>query len=195
MALTIDLGFSDDERCRVAALYWHAFRRKLRPAFASESRGLAIVAASLRADRVLVARDGGAVVGMCGYRRDGVGAVTPTWRTLRAELSWPAAARAALLLGVLARGDVGGVLVLDGICVDDAQRGRGVGTALLDAAASLARAEGLSAVRLSVVDTNPRAEALYRRRGFSPVGSASLGSLSVVYGFDRYTIMERREEG
>lgn len=195
MDVTIGYGFTADERAGVADLYWQAFRRKLRPAFASDGRGRGIVAASLRADRTLVARADGAVVGMCGYRQGGAGAASPTWRLLRAQLSWPAAVRAALVLGVLARSDVEGALVLDGICVGDAQRGRGAGSALLEAAAAHARAEGLRAVRLSVVDTNPRAQALYRRRGFVPVESGSMGALSGVYGFDRYTSMERRVDG
>lgn len=194
MDVTIGHGFAEDEREQVAALYWQAFRRKLRPAFSSDARGLAIVAASLRADRTLVARAGGTVVGMCGYRQHGAGAVSPTWRVLRSQLSWPAASWCALVLGVLARSDVEGVLVLDGICVDDSQRGRGTGSALLEAASEHARAEGMHAVRLSVVDTNPRAEALYRRRGFVPVDSGSMGALSFVYGFDRYTSMERRAD-
>lgn len=195
MDIAIDHGFTDDERDRVAALYWQAFRRKLRPAFASDERGRVILAASLRADRTLVARTGGDVVGMCGYRQNGAGAASITWRMLRRHLSWIAAARAALILGVLARSDVDGVLVLDGICVDGAARGRGTGSALLEAAADHARGQGLRAVRLAVVDTNPRAEALYRRRGFVPIDSGSMGALARVYGFARYTTMERRVDG
>lgn len=195
MGMEIGHGFVDVERERVADLYWQAFGRKLRPAFASVENGQAVVAASLSSDRTLVAREDGAVVGMCGYRAGGRGAVAPTWRLLRAQFSWLAAARAAIVLATLERSDVDGVLVLDGICVDDSSRGRGTGTALLEAAADYAAAEGLRAVRLAVVDSNPRAEALYRRRGFVPVGSGSMGMLASVYGFDRYTSMERRVSG
>lgn len=192
METTIVRGFTATERGRVAALYWAAFSRKLGLAFASAEHGLSVVTASLRADRTLIARSGADVIGMCGFHKNGAGAVPVTWRSLRAILPWPSAARAALVLSPLSRGDVDGSLVLDGICVDDANRGRGAGTALLEAAVELARVEGLRAVRLSVIDTNPRAEALYRRRGFERVSTGSLGPLSIVYGFDRYTTLERR---
>lgn len=192
MTILIARGFSSDERSPVAALYWQAFRRKLRPAFSSDERGLSVVTASLRADRTFVARTDAGVVGICGYRQAGVGAVSPTFRGLRGELSFAAALRAALVLSPLARSDVSGVLVLDGICVADDQRGRGTGTALLETASDSARASGLRAVRLSVVDSNPRAEALYRRQGFVPVGGGTMGSLASIYGFDRYTTMEKK---
>lgn len=192
MEITIGRGFSATERGRVAALYWAAFGRKLGPAFASVERGLSVVTASLRSDRTLIARSGNNLVGMCGFHRDGAGAVPVTWRSLRASLPWLAAVRATLVLSPLSRGDTDDTLVLDGICVDGASRGRGTGTALLEAAVELARSEGLRSVRLSVVDTNPRAEALYRRRGFEQVATGSMGPLSSVYGFDRYTTMERR---
>lgn len=195
------LGFEDGERGRVADLHWEAFRRKLGPAFADEATGRDVVRAGLRGDRVLVARLGGegaatsddpsAVVGICGFHAAKAGALDLTWARLRSRLSLPAAVRATAVLGVLAASDRPGVLVLDGLCVAPEQRGRGIGTALLDAAGELARGRGLRAVGLSVVDTNPRAEALYRRLGFRSVRRGRLGPLAGVYGFDGYAVMER----
>ncbi len=47
-------------------------------------------------------------------------------------------------------------------------RGRGVGSALLDAVEERARARGCCKITLEVHDTNDRAKALYERRGFGP---------------------------
>lgn len=55
------------------------------------------------------------------------------------------------------------------IAVRDGHRGFGLGTALLDALLSAARAEGRRAVSLSVGRTNP-AVRLYERAGFEPFG-------------------------
>jgi ribosomal protein S18 acetylase RimI-like enzyme len=75
-------------------------------------------------------------------------------------------------LPTLVAGDVAGVLtyVIDGdalevVSIEAAERGQGVGTALLDAAAALARAAGLR--RLWLVTTNDNLDALrfYQRRG------------------------------
>lgn len=99
--------------------------------------------------------------------------------------------RASVVLSLLSRTNPPGSLVFDGICVDGAARGRGIGTALLSAADDHARRAGARAVRLSVVDNNRRAGALCERRGFLPVHSGALGVLAPVYGVDRYATMER----
>jgi ribosomal protein S18 acetylase RimI-like enzyme len=190
-AVTITRGFTEDERARVGSLYWEAFGRKLRSGFADQATGMAVVRAVLRPDHMLVARRGDDVVGVCGFYDAGTGAAELTWSRLRRTLSIPASLRASLVLSLLSRTNHPGSLVLDGICVDGSARGLGIGTALLSEAARHARRAGARAVRLSVVDSNPRARALYERQGFVAVDSGSLGPLSRVYGFDGYTSMER----
>lgn len=190
-AVQIDLGFDESEREHIGALYWEAFRRKLRPAFGDDAVGLRVIRAAMRSDRMLVARSEGGVVGVCGFHADGTGAVELSMKSLRSHLSIGGALRAALVLGVLAREEHPGSLVLDGICVDADQRGAGIGTSLLDAAERLARNRGATSVRLSVVDSNPRARALYMRRGFVQIESGALGLLGFVYGFDRYTVLTK----
>ena len=188
--VSIDEGFTEGEREHVAALYWEAFGRKLRPGFVDEPTGRAVVRAALRSAHLLVARQEDHVVGVCGFYQAGTGAADLGWSRLRESLSVPAALRASLVLSVLSRSDRPDALVLDGICVDRAARGRGIGTSLLSAADDKARRIGARTVRLSVVDVNPRARALYERHGFTPVGRGTLGPLSPVYGFDGYTTME-----
>lgn len=186
----IGLGFEADERDRVGFLYWEAFSRKLRPAFAGMRIGAATVPALLRSDRMFVARRRSEVIGVCGFYEATTGTMDLSWSGLRRRMGFVGALRAGLVLSALARDGDAGVLVLDGICVDSAARGLGTGSALLDAAKEHARHTGARAVRLSVVDGNPRARSLYERRGFLPVGSFSMGLLAPVYGFQGYTTME-----
>jgi ribosomal-protein-alanine N-acetyltransferase len=49
-------------------------------------------------------------------------------------------------------------------------QGRGLGQQLLDAVQDLARAQAMASLWLEVRESNHRARALYRRRGFSEVG-------------------------
>jgi ribosomal protein S18 acetylase RimI-like enzyme len=81
--------------------------------------------------------------------------------------------------------------LLDGLCVDPAARGTGVGTALLVAITEEARARGYRGVRLDVVDTNPRARALYEREGFVALRTVEMGPLRHLFGFARSTTMIR----
>ncbi|MEO1550281.1 MAG: GNAT family N-acetyltransferase [Pseudomonadota bacterium] len=62
-------------------------------------------------------------------------------------------------------------------------RGQGVGTRLLSAVEALARARGCTCLRLDVIDTNPRARALYVRQGFEPQAPQRLGPFAGVFGF------------
>ena len=186
----ISRGLGDSERSRVAELYWEAFARKLRPGFRDDQTGVQAVKAGLQSENVLIARRHGALLGVCGFYGAKSGAVDLTWSSLRRTLTISAATRASTVLAVLSRSTRSDALVLDGICVDRAARGLGIGTALLNAASSYARSIDVRRVRLSVVDSNPRARALYERQGFRPVGGGALGFLSVVYGFDGYTTME-----
>ena len=78
---------------------------------------------------------------------------------------------------------------MDGICVDADARGCGLGTALLQAIKDDARAQGKTAVRLDVIDTNPRARALYEREGFDAIGTETLGPFSLIFGFRSSTRM------
>ena len=62
------------------------------------------------------------------------------------------------------------VLSVDGLAVAPDARRLGVGTALLDAAVSLAGQRGVRRLRLRVLSTNPGAQAFYERRGFVAEG-------------------------
>ena len=82
-----------------------------------------------------------------------------------------------------------GTLLMDGISVDAIMRGQGVGTALLNAIKAEAIRRGATAVRLDVIDANPRARALYERQGFEAIGTDHLGPLRWIFGFRSSTKM------
>lgn len=180
---------------RAAELYHEAFRAKLRPALGAGPRGRRLLSRSLHHDRLLCAVSDGAVVGVLGYHLGGRGAFTVTLRDVAATYSpWSAWLR-VLLLRLLHRRPRPGELLLDGVCVDASVRGLGIGSALLDAATDLAREVGATSVRLSVVDTNPRARALYERLGFVAGRTEEMGALRHVYGFGAATEMVRPVPG
>ena len=68
---------------------------------------------------------------------------------------------------------------MDGICVDETARGQGIGSLLLDAITDEARSQGLRFVRLDVIDANPRAKALYERKGFKSGENPTVGSVTI----------------
>lgn len=190
--VTIRPGVPDSAgRDRAAALYQEAFGAKLRPALGDDARTRRLLAAALDPAHLLCAVRDGEVVGVLGFHHHGGSAFRLRYRDLARTWSpWTAWLR-MLLLAPLDRTPRPGELLLDGVCVDASVRGLGIGTRLLDAATELARDHGADRVRLSVVDGNPRARALYERLGFRATRTTDLGPLRHLYGFARATDLVR----
>lgn len=187
-------GVPVGQRRRAAELFWEAFAAKLAPALGDRERGVALLEATLGADRLLCAVTDGRLVGVLGYHESGRGAFDLAYRDLVAHYSrWSAWLR-VLLLAPLDRTPRRGELLLDGICVDASARGSGIGTRLLDAAVELAQDHGAGSIRLSIVDTNPRARALYERHGYVAGRTERFGAIGQVYGASAATSMVRPVE-
>ena len=97
----------------------------------------------------------------------------------------------ALIMSVLERETHPGELQMDGIAVDKNSRGMGVGTALLNAIFEKGKKFELHTVSLDVIDSNPRAMALYTRLGFNEVGSETTGPFRYIFGFHKSTKMRK----
>ncbi|MDX2004873.1 MAG: GNAT family N-acetyltransferase, partial [Meiothermus sp.] len=80
-------------------------------------------------------------------------------------------------------------LTLDGLAVAPEARSRGVGRALLGAVLEYAQRHGFASVRLDVVDTNPRARALYEHLGFRETATQHLPLLERWLGFSASSTM------
>lgn len=191
-AVRVVRGFASDDRATVAALYWEAFGDKLGRVLGPPARALRFVEAALSPAHALCAYDGATLLGVAGFKdADGAlvgGEVADMARIYgRAGALWRAG-----LLALLSREVENARFLMDGLVVAPAARGRGVGTALLDAVAAEARARGFREVRLDVVDENPRARALYERHGFRAVARHRTGLLGPVFGFRAATAMVLR---
>ncbi|GAA4656708.1 GNAT family N-acetyltransferase [Streptomyces chumphonensis] len=180
---------------RVAELYWEAFGRKLGPALGPPEAGRRFLAAHLHRDRAVVALVGGAVVGVAGYQLDGRGLTGGDTRAVLDAYGLFRGLPRLALLALLERTPAAGELVMDGIAVDAGHRGGGIGGMLLEEVVRLAADHGRSTVRLDVIDTNPRARALYERRGFTAGPTQRTPYLRRLMGFTAVTTMRRSTDG
>ncbi|WP_371807761.1 GNAT family N-acetyltransferase [Ruegeria sp. HKCCD7559] len=190
MTVTISRGFADQERAQAAVLFWQAFAAKLGKVMGPDEKGLAFFEIALNPDFALVARDeAGRMLGLAGFKtRDGSFA-GGNMSDLARVYGWFGATWRALVLSVLERELKPGVFQMDGIFVAAEARGKGVGTALLNAIKSEARNRDISEVQLDVIDTNPRARNLYEREGFQPRGQEKTGPLKYLFNFSSVTKM------
>lgn len=188
-------GVPEGEEERVAALYWEAFGRKLAPALDPPEVGRRFIADHLRHDRGVTALVEGRVVGVAGYR---LGDRALTGGGVKDVLSAYGLFRGLPRLAVLAlfeRTPAEGELVMDGIAVDTAHRGGGIGGLLLEEIAAVAADHGCRRVRLDVIDVNPRAKALYERHGFTTVRTERTPYLRGLMGFGAVATMHRPVTG
>jgi ribosomal protein S18 acetylase RimI-like enzyme len=190
--VTVRRGVPAGAERRAAELYWEAFGRKLGPALNPPDKAVPFIAAHLNADRAVCALLDGQLVGLAGYQLGGraltggsASAVLRTYGHLRGL-------HRLLLLALFERRPARGQLVMDGIAVDPDIRGRGVGSLLIKEVAAVAAEHDCRDIRLDVIDTNPRARALYERLGFTAVRTEHTPYLRGLLGFGALTTMRRR---
>ena len=190
--MKITTGIPPENRDEAAALYWEAFGEKLGLILGPKDRALAFVNSVLRPDHGICAHDEtGQLLGIAGFKTAKGALVGGEFRDLVRIYGWISAFVRSLLLAALERDVENERFLMDGIFVAKAARGQGVGTALLDAVAAEAKSRGYTQVRLDVVDTNPRAKALYRHVGFKEVKTVKTGLFKYIVRFGAATTMVR----
>lgn len=190
---TLQIGLPANLRTDAARLYWQAFGSKLGFVMGPEPRALAYLSQVIRGDHAIVAvSEEGQLLGLAGFKTPqgsfasgGQGQLRESYGTLGGL--W----RARLLTWLSSEIDDNNFL-LDGLCVAAHMRSQGLGTALLSAISAEARARGYPAVRLDVVETNTRAQALYQRLGFVVTQRQNIGVLHHVFGFTQAITMVRK---
>ncbi len=190
--IEIQLGVPADQHQNAATVYYEAFAGKLGPILRDREAAIAWIARDLKPDRAFVALIDGEVVGIIGFWHRGVALTDLSFETGRSLFGlWGILWRLPLLV-LFDREPAKDELLLDGIAVAESARGQGAGSRLLEAVARFAEREGYRQLRLDVVDTNPRAKALYERRGYEAIAHERYGILSRWLGFEGSTQMVRR---
>jgi ribosomal protein S18 acetylase RimI-like enzyme len=170
VGMVVRPGSSDDASVLVG-LYLAAFSMELTAVFGGPAEAMARRA--VNPDRALVASIGDHVVGFAALAdrerrfvepgaRDFDAVYGPLMRRVRAWM-WSRATTTPRPHQLL----------LEGLAIEPAARGKGVGTQLLQAVDERARELGRTEVILEVIDTNPRAKALYQRNGYRTVATVT----------------------
>lgn len=190
--MKIITGIPDANRGEAAALYWDAFGEKLGFTLGPKYRALAFITRVLRADHGICAfGDDGRLLGVAGFKTSQGALVGGDFRDMRKIYGWVGSSIRVLLLAALERDVENERFLMDGIFVAQEARGKGVGTALLKAVYAEAKKRGYHQVRLDVIDTNPRARALYLHEGFEEVETRQIGVMRHIFGFNAATTMVR----
>lgn len=192
MKITLLADLPDPLRADAARIYWDAFGGKLGAVLGPEAKALAYLTRILRRDHCICALDeGGRLLGLAGFKSVEGSFAGGTLSEMARTYGWIGSRWRAAVLWLLSREIDNHRFLVDGICVARDQRGRGVGTALLQALYAEAQARGYAMIRLDVIDTNWRARALYERLGFVALRTERIGPLRYIFGFSASTTMVR----
>ncbi|MEL6596855.1 MAG: GNAT family N-acetyltransferase [Pseudomonadota bacterium] len=190
MKITLLPGFTEAERAHAAQLYWQAFSGKLGKLMRPDAKALGFLEDVLNPDFAISARDdAGALLGLAGFKTADGALVGGELSDMQRHYGLWGGIWRGVLLSILERDLEEGILLMDGIFVDARARGLGIGTQLLTAILHEARRRNLSQVRLDVIDSNPRARALYERVGFEAGKTEHIGPLRHLVGFSYATRM------
>lgn len=190
--MKITSGIASADRATVAALYWEAFGDKLGAILGPKHRALAYISQVLQADHGICAHDAtGLLLGVVGFKTHRGALVDGSFADMRRIYGCAGACLRTALMAALLNDTDNERFLIDGIFVAPAARGRGIGTALLSAIRDEARSRGYRQIRLDVVDTNPRAKALYLREGFVVFRTQKMGPWRYLMGFDTCITMVR----
>lgn len=192
--VTVRRGVPAGAERRVAELYWDAFGRKLGPALNPPDKAVSFLAAHLNADRAVCALLDGQLVGLAGYQLGGRALTGGSASAVLHAYGHLRGLHRLLLLALFERHPAPGQLVMDGIAVAPGIRGRGIGSLLIEEVAAVAAEQDCREIRLDVIDANPRARALYERRGFTAVRTERTPYLRGLLGFRAVTTMRRPVE-
>lgn len=155
-----------------------------------KAKALAFIETVLDGSHAICAHDNsGQLLGVAGFKTHKGALVGGTFRDLTQIYGVFGATWRAGLLSLLERDTENERFLMDGIFVAPDARGQGVGTELLRAIMAEAKMRDYAQVRLDVIDTNPRARALYERLGFVVVDTHHLGPLRHIFGFRSSTTM------
>ena len=189
--MNVQSGIADYHLDAAAALYWQAFGPKLGKVLGPDDKAIRFIRRVIDPAFGLSVTDGESLLGVAGFKTYEGALVGGTFRDVASVYGWFGAAWRVAVLALLERDVENDRFLMDGIFVAAQARGFGVGTALLQDIYAQGHKRGYAEVRLDVIDTNPRAKALYAREGFVEVKTDHLGPLGWIFGFKSATTMVR----
>ncbi|MHB1294114.1 MAG: GNAT family N-acetyltransferase [Anaerolineae bacterium] len=190
-ALQIRRSVDEADRVVMAAIYWEAFGRKLRPALGARERALRVLEQDLHPEAAFGAYRGGELLGIAGVTVENERILDVRSATCVAEYGWLRGRILARMMGYVYNQPHEGEVYVSALAVTPKARGQGVGTALLEEVLAYTHALGKHSIGLEVIDTNPGARRLYERMGFGVVKHQRM-PYARFWGFTGMDIMLKR---
>ncbi len=184
----------DEFRTSAVRLYFSALKEKLEPILGSDGRAQEVLASTIATDKCIVAICNEKLVGLLGTQTNHGGFVNPSLKTMIRTYGLSGGILRMAGLALIHHATRPDELYVDGVAVAHDMRGQGIGTHLFELLERVAIRKGIRMISLEVIDTNPRAKALYEHMGFLAVKQQTLWPLNwfLKFPFRSATLMVKK---
>lgn len=187
----VEQGVPESHREVAAALYADVFAEKYRALIGEGEQARRIIAQCIVLSQAFAAFDGERLVGVAGFHRESAHFLRLRLAVLVQEFGTMAGFWRFFLYLCQRKRVPRRDLLMDGLVVAADYRSKGVGSLLIQRLVEYGRRLGFTGLRLSVVDTNPRAQMLYERLGFRVLQTRQYHHLEGWIPFTVLTIMRK----
>jgi ribosomal protein S18 acetylase RimI-like enzyme len=185
-------GLPKEHAASATEVFWDGFSFKFRKVLRDPIRAKKFLLRTFDPEAMVLVVDDSDVLGFLGVTDLDHPMQADEWAAARDTYGFFGALGKSLLLAPLEQKPPPGALHVEWIAVSKSARGKGVGSILMAEAEAIAHERGLQQLVLDVIDSNPRAQALYERLGYEVESNKSAWPVGWLYGFKRYTHMVKR---
>ena len=164
-------------------LYLSALEEKLMPILGGGDSAMQVLTQNIDLDHCFIALCDDRLVGILGLQTNEGSFWNPTLKSFIKEYGIVGGLTKYVGLSLLHHETDSDEWCIDGIAVEAEMRGLGIGTKLLGQLEHRARENEIYKITLEVINTNQRAEALYRRLGYFEINRSNLWPCNRIYGF------------
>ena len=184
----------DEFRSSAVRLFLSALKDKLVPILGNDGRAQEFLEKDLDTTHCLAAIRNQKLVGILAIKNSNSSFLNPTLKTVIKAYGLLGGVFRMCGLALMHQSTAPDEFYVDGVAVVDEMRGKGIGSELFKRLERNASEKGIRTISLGVVDTNPGAEALYKRLGFVEKSRGTVWPLGKVFGlqFRSATIMIKK---
>ncbi len=164
-------------------LYFNSLKEKLEPILGSDGRAQEVLASSITTDNCLIAVCDEKLVGIMGVQTNKGGFINPSLKAMTRIYGTLGGILRMVGLATLHHSTNVDEFHVDGVAVAHEMRGKGIGSCLFDLLEQTAAKKNIRTISLEVIDTNPRAKALYEQLGFIKMKTRSIKPLNLFIKF------------
>lgn len=189
----INKGLPGKYKSSSAELLLKALSEKFIPILGSKDKAKRLIESSIEPGNCFSAEENGKLLGFLAMQTMEGSFLNPSLKVLIPIYGIFRAIIKAISLSMLQHKTKKNELYIEGIAVNEFARGKGIGTELIEAMTEFAKNKGYKNLTLQVIDTNPRANELYKKLGFSIIKNSKIWPLNKLIGwpFNEVFLMEK----